>query len=742
MPTPTNFKNVIQYTILAATTAKNIAETAKVPFLGSTATLCLSIIKGIEMTKSNKEEYCEIMEHIHKILCIIVQLHLTSEIKGVLPTALLYDIAKFTEALEKLFTILNGQQKGVLRKIKGLFRQPEVGERLEACKQELSRVVELFKAQVTGSTLSQMGQMKKDVKEQHEQLIALLESDSDLTSSDCSSMTGTLANLRNNSSGSFGLLPPCPQIFHGRESELQDVVHILMQDSAHIAILGAGGMGKTSLATAALHNPQVEAKYSHRYFIPCHSSPTCTELAATIADHIGLEKGSNLPKRIAHYFAHAPPSLLFLSLLTDTPHLGLMITLRGAEHPSKVKWTRPFLGPLEPLSNVAARQTFIEVADDGHDDASIKELLRLTGNLPLAVSLIASVTGSEGCAQALSRWKLESTQMLSEGYDQRSNLDISIMLSYTSFRMTLGAQQLLSILCMLPDGLPDADLLQAKLPIPDILACKATLIQTALAFVGQDQHLKVLVPIREHILHIHPPENALKLKLREHFHQIIDLWSQFKNLNVTDIHPQIARNLGNINTVLHEGLEPEGPDIVQIVQSILLLNEFYYRHQATCSPLLLQLSDKMPHWKDHPIFREYLIDLVQYSEYLPALDIHNAIALGTQYFKSQAPLEQARWSYALGIHFSEAKLDFVGALKYLQAACSQAASIGYPTIVGSNALYRISQNLIVTGKPLRALTYAKEAYRSTEHMGDIYGQAWSLYFQARCHMILANYQVY
>ncbi|KAJ7275947.1 P-loop containing nucleoside triphosphate hydrolase protein, partial [Mycena rebaudengoi] len=320
-------------------------------------------------------------------------------------------------------------------------------------------------------------------------------------------------------------LPPCPQIFHSREAELQDVVNILIQDSAHIAILGTGGMGKTSLTIAALHNQQVEAKYSHRYFVQCHSSPTCTELAATIANHIGLEMGSNMPKRVAHYFAHAPPSLLvldnletcweslvsrseveeFLSLLTDVPHLGLMITLRGAEHPSKIKWTRPFLAPLKPLSNVAAQQIFREVADDAYDDASITELLELTGNLPLAVSLIASVAGSEGCAQALSRWKLESTRMLSKGYDQRSSLDISIMLSYTSSRMTAGAQQLLSILSMLPDGLSDVDLLQSKLPIPDILACKATLIKTALAFVGQDKHLKVLVPIREHILHIHPP---------------------------------------------------------------------------------------------------------------------------------------------------------------------------------------------------------------------------------------------
>ncbi|KAJ7264293.1 hypothetical protein C8J57DRAFT_1718718 [Mycena rebaudengoi] len=759
MSTAANFKNLIQYIILATTTAQNIAETTKVPFLGSTAVLCLAITKSIETTRLNKEEYAEIMEQIHEILCIIVQLHSTAEIKGVLPTALLYDIAKFTEALEKLFTVLNGQQKSTLGKIKSFFRQPEAGERLETCKQELSQMVGLFKAQVTGSTLSQMGQMKKDAKEQHDQLVALLETDSDLTGSDHSSMAGTLASLRNNSSGSFGLLPPCPQIFHGREAELQDVVNILVQDSAHTAILGAGGMGKTSLATAALHNPQVEAKYSHRYFVPCHSSPTCTELAAKIANHIGLEKGSNMAKKVAHYFIHAPPSLLvldnletpweplssrseveeFLSLLTDVPHLGLMITLRGAERPSKVKWTCPFLAPLQPLSNVAARQTFIEVADEGHDDASIKELLELTGNLPLAVSLIASVAGSEGCAKALSRWKLESTRMLSDGYDQRSSLDISIMLSYTSSRMTPGAQELLSILSMLPDGLADADLVQAKLPILDILACKATLIQTALAFVGQDQHLKVLVPIREHILNIHPPANALKLRLREHFHEILDLWNQFKNLNVTDIQPQISQNLGNFNTVLHDGLEPQGPDIIQNFKSTLFLNHFYRRVHNTYSRLFLHLSGQMLYWKDNQIFGEYLIELLETTDYLPDLDLNSDITLGTQHFTSKDPLKQARWYHALGMHLRGAKLAFVEALEYFQIAYSLAESIGYPTIVATHTLASICRILTITGKPLSALTHAQKAHNYAEHMGDIYFQALSLLLQAICHIRLANH---
>ncbi|KAJ7252906.1 hypothetical protein C8J57DRAFT_1519698 [Mycena rebaudengoi] len=273
--------------------------------------------------------------------------------------------------------------------------------------------------------------------------------------------------------------------------------------------------------------------------------------------------------------------------------------------------------------------------------------------------------------------------MLSEGYDQRSNLDIPIMLSYTNSQMTSAAQELLSILALLPDGLADADLVQAKLPIPDILACMATLIQTTLAFVGQDQHLKVLVPIQEHILIMHLPETALKLKLWQHFHQILDLWNQFRDLN--------------------------GPDFIQNLRSILFLNGFYGRAHNTYSLLLLQLSGQMLHWKGHPIFGEYLIELLSTSEYLPALDLNNDITRGTQHFKSKALLEQARWYRDLGLHFQFRKSDLAGAFEYYQTAYSMVGSIGYPTTVGIHALASICNILIYSGKPLNALMHAKTA---------------------------------
>lgn len=136
-----------------------------------------------------------------------------------------------------------------------------------------------------------------------------------------------------------------PKIFHGRDSELETIVSLLSRESSRITILGAGGMGKTSLAKAALHHPDVAGRYSERIFVPCDSANSSIEMAALIGSHIGLKLAKNLTKRVVHYFTGMRTCLLildnletawepldsrtgveeFLSLLTDIPHLALIV---------------------------------------------------------------------------------------------------------------------------------------------------------------------------------------------------------------------------------------------------------------------------------------------------------------------------------------------------------------------------------------------------------------------------------
>ncbi|KAJ7877151.1 P-loop containing nucleoside triphosphate hydrolase protein, partial [Mycena leptocephala] len=341
-------------------------------------------------------------------------------------------------------------------------------------------------------------------------------------------------------------LPSEPKIFHGRESELSDILCLFGQGSPRIAILGGGGMGKTSLARAVIHHSEIAGRYEQqRFFVACDSAATQVELAALIGTHLGLKPGKDLTHPVIQYFSNSPHSLLildnletlweptesqanieeFLSLLTSVYHLALVITMRGAERPAKVAWTRPFLQPLKPLDQDAARQTFIDIADNKHNPEELDKVLSLTDNMPLAINLLAHLVDSEGCSNVLSHWEREKTSLISDGYDRRSNLDLSISLSLSSPRLDsfLYSKDLLSLLSMLPDGLSDADLVQAKLPIDNILGCKAALIRTTLAYSDEHKRLKALVPIREYMQKNMPPGNHLVRPLLKHFKELLEL---------------------------------------------------------------------------------------------------------------------------------------------------------------------------------------------------------------------------
>ncbi|KAJ7474743.1 P-loop containing nucleoside triphosphate hydrolase protein, partial [Mycena latifolia] len=374
-------------------------------------------------------------------------------------------------------------------------------------------------------------------------------------------------------------LPAQPKILHGRESELRDSVAKLISEPARMAILGPGGIGKTTLAIASLHDPQVVSKYRERHFISCEPAHSYNALLTTISSYFDFEPSPHLARDIVQYLSEKDSILLvldnlepawesmgsrteveeFLSLLTGLPHLALLITMRGAERPGKVKWTRPFIPPLTPLTELATRQTFVEIAEEpcaeDEEDALIK-LIDLTGGLPLAVSLMASVASLEGYAPALARWLSHSTALLSEGCDKRSNLDISIRASISSPRVqsSRSSMQLLSLLSILPDGMSDHELIHSETLVTDLPQCKSALVRTSLAHVDKDGHLKMLSPIREYVRHAHPPNHLLVRSLRRHFGQLLVLWKTRSHLPSGDLVARLTSNLGNIRNLSLIGL--------------------------------------------------------------------------------------------------------------------------------------------------------------------------------------------
>ncbi|KAJ7762882.1 hypothetical protein B0H14DRAFT_2633879 [Mycena olivaceomarginata] len=509
------------------------------PFLQAISSTSLSLINAVQNVKRNQDDCIELIEKIPKILYGIVDLHLTSEVKGVLSPAALDNVGNFNSTLRKILVFAEAQQDR--NKIKHFFRQAELARLLKDCQAGIKHAIDAFRIESGIINFNSINEMKRQLEIMQTEIMELISTFSEHTISDSSSSIYQRANESQVSSNSLSMLPSRPKIFYGRELELQEIVTNLTLGSARIAILGPDSVtDKVGLVTL-------------------------------IASHIGLQPVPYLTKQVVQYFSECPSVLLvldnletawepmnsrgevegFLSLLTDLGHLALVITMRGAQRPAQVRWTHPFLLPLKPISDHAAWQMFTDITDDSHNSEDVTRLLSLTNNIPLAVDLMAHLVDYEGCSVVLTRWETEKTSILSSGHGKSSNLDASISISLSSPRMKAspGARELLALLAILPDGLSDVDIIQS-------------------------QYL-VLVPIREYMQQHCPASQPLIQSIRAYFEDLLSIYHKYNGHQLeATVHKQIRSNLGNMQSIFALELYSNNPRLEDIVSSIVTLNDF------------------------------------------------------------------------------------------------------------------------------------------------------------------------
>ncbi|KAK6996522.1 AAA domain-containing protein [Favolaschia claudopus] len=741
----------------AASILQQISQFSPTPFLGTTASISASVLGNIEVLKSSGSDTVQVLQDIDDILNGILTLLVDSGAKYI-PPALLQDIGFFAETLNKLQVWLDSKQR--TSKIRRLFRQSEEAAQLEACKAGMKQALNIFKSQSRVPVTIDLGAMERDLQAQHEDVLLLIDPETDTVQYISCRSNGTLTfpqdrlSKLGTSSGSFSLLPATPKIFHGREFELADLVDMLSQSVPRIVILGPGGMGKTSLAIASLHDDQVVGKYPARYFVSCDSAYTVDALVATVASNLDIKPSRGLAKAVVRRLSEGPSCLMildnfetswepvenrtpveeFLSLLAEIPHLALLITMRGAERPGKAQWSRPFLRPLTPLTQLAARQTFIDVADDVDDtDAHVDELLAITDNVPLAIQLVASIASSEGCAETLQRWKQEHTALLSDGFDKRSNLEFSIMLSLSSPRMLASphAEQLLRLLSLLSDGIADIDLIQSKVSIPDVFQCKTTLIRTSLVYVDHTGRSKVLAPICEYILNTHSPAPESVRPLRDHF----------TGSSISDLMPRLLSNLGNMHAVLLYGLDQDPVDIGGTIRTAFLLSRLTRVMCCDPTPLLARVLKMLPATEDDPALHAHLItEQFQLWQFSPMSNPQKSMDEAMDYFRRVEDLEGEALFYNVVAEYHidhvsdpmKGKTFFELALN-LASQCDSAKQ-------RVRALSGLAAGAWFRGDYAEGRRLAHETYKIALVNGDTIGQQGGNRWEAMCATALGDFK--
>ncbi|KAJ7113031.1 hypothetical protein C8R44DRAFT_741372 [Mycena epipterygia] len=681
----------------------------------------------------------------------------------------LQHIGKFTETLQKIHVFGEAQQEG--NKIKSFFRQGEMKTLLKDCQMGLQQAVEVFKIDTGLKTFDNITEMERKMEGMLKDLLELISTLSDGTITD-SSTSGHLSekqiyqmvnNSSRNSSNSLSMLPSKPKIFHGRDTELINIVKILSQDSGRIAILGGGGMGKTSLARAVLHHPDIGLRYEYCFFVACDSAATGIEIAALIGPQIGLKPGKDLRKSVVQHFGRTSSCLLvldnletawepreshggveeFLSLLTDLSHLALMITMRGAERPAKVRWTCPFLAPLKPLTDDAARHTFMDITENFYNSEQISQILSLTDNMPLAVDLIAHLVDYEGCSSVLTRWETEKTVMLSEGNDKQSSLDASITMSLSSPRLKSfpGTDDLLSILSILPDGLSETELVQINIPTHNVLGCKAALLGTSLAYTDDKKRLKSLVPIREHIQHYSPPSPVLIQPLFRYFHALLDVYQRFQGTHqIAGGIKQLKSNLGNLNQVLGRGLYADNPELSDVIKCTIWLGGFYRNNGHGPLILMNHIPAVLPQPCDHRLEALFITEVFKSKTQELFSNPDLLIAKARTHFEIlNDPLIESDFYAAVGDEYSLRTLNTPAALHYFEKALGLSKTCGAINEQCS-ALNNLAAIKWRTSDYSAARMHAVEAGTLAEFSGNFFEQARALQSEAVCCISFNHYK--
>ncbi|KAJ7025907.1 hypothetical protein C8F04DRAFT_1298741 [Mycena alexandri] len=751
--------NISKCVTITANTFNVLVDTLNISGLEAISNTIQSLLKLVQTIKQDKNECAELMELTHQLLNTIITVYIKSDTGAELPPSTLSQIVKFTETLHKIYIFFEAQQSS---KVKRFFRQAELGALLKDCMAGLRQGLDFFQIK-TADVMANAREMQEQAQLKHQEMLAIIDN---ISVSDSTSTISKMYSASYASSNSISMLPAEPKIFHGRDSELADILKLFSQGTPRIAILGAGGMGKTSLARIVLHHEDITTKYhGNRFFVTCDTASSKVELAGLIGAHLELKPGKDPTQAVLQHFSNGPANFLildnletlwepvesrteieeFLSLLTDINSLALVVTLRGAERPSKVQWSRPFLLPLRPLKQDAARRMFVDIADDKHSLEQMDQVLGLTDNMPLSISLLAHLVDMEGCTQILSRWETEKTSLISEGYNKRSNLELSISLSLSSPRITSmpNSWDLLALLSMLPDGLSDVEFRHVTFPIKDILRCKVALLRTALAYTDDHKRLKVLAPVREYIYRLLPPTDQMMRPLFKHYQELLELFKVTRVKAAESFINRLTSNYMNIQNVLRYSLQLGQPNITDSIYCTCHFNCFSMYIARGATTLLHDVTNLLPSLRDHRLKAFYIAELLDSWRHHSISDPESLIVEALNHFKyfEDPDLEcfPASFHTNLGPYYLQHNHNISTALQHGQIALSLAQANGNYRRQ-CDALNTLGQIETFAGHHAAGQLHAQEAQRLAKICGDLWREACGLVHEAFCLISLGDYR--